>query len=206
MRTRRTSAGATLLFWLMFLFGGSILAACMLLPAWMEYRAALQAFRAGRTRVAEMEAQLRALQRQIDAIQNDPAYVERLARRELGINPPGVEAIALEPPGTGSQSDSPVGPGVQLMPRDADGHPAAPDDESPFASVAPPPVEPEILPEVSVLVQRALERYPVLRLFVSGPVRGPLMALAGLMIVSALILLCWPDERRDDAPAESPTS
>src|SRR5262245_23860401 len=70
-----------LLFWTMALAGGLTLIPCLILPPWIEYRAALAGYAAAERRVGELERRYVANERKIDHQQNDLAYIEREARR-----------------------------------------------------------------------------------------------------------------------------
>lgn len=94
----RSSASSTLLFWIMFAGAGLCLAACLVLPAWLELRALRIAYAQAQANVQELEHRLTRFEKQIEHLKNDPAYVERLARKELGLDKPGVETIPLPPP------------------------------------------------------------------------------------------------------------
>lgn len=104
----------TLLFWLMATVGGGCLAACLVLPAWLEYRVARLAYAAAEQRVAQLERRLTAVGKQIEHIQKDPAYNERLARREFGIQQPGVATIHLDLPPREPSPPVPAEPGDLL--------------------------------------------------------------------------------------------
>ena len=84
------------MFWVMFLGGGVSFFACLFLPAWLENRALRQEYDAARERIAELEEELTRVARQIEHHQSDPAYLERLARKEFGTHTPGVEIIPVE--------------------------------------------------------------------------------------------------------------
>jgi hypothetical protein len=87
--------GAGLVFWWLIIMAVAAFAPCMLLPAWREYQAAELAERVGAHQVALAEAELDALERELDAIRNDPVVVSRLARRELELRGPGDDVVAV---------------------------------------------------------------------------------------------------------------
>ncbi len=88
---QRLTAG--LMFWILTLTGGALLAPCVILPAWVEYRAAQGQQAAAQERVAALEKENVRLARLIDHQLNDPAFNERQARIEFGLAEPGVEMV-----------------------------------------------------------------------------------------------------------------
>ncbi len=88
---------ALLLAWVLLVLGGVTLAAAVLLPPWLEVRELRRQRLLAEQRITRLEQRLEAVARQIDHIQNDPAYLERIGRREFGVVPPGVEVIPVEP-------------------------------------------------------------------------------------------------------------
>ena len=96
-RMTRSNPAITLLFWTMFVVGGLSLAVGLVLPVWLEYRVELARRDEAKRRLEEIRTQLVALERRIDHLQNDPAYLERVANREFGIGtPPSDESVAIE--------------------------------------------------------------------------------------------------------------
>src|SRR5262247_3332927 len=96
-RMHRSSPAITLLFWTMFVVGGLSLAVGMVLPVWLEYRDELSRKAEAERKLEEVRQQLVALERRIDHLQNDPAYLERVANREFGIGtPPAADSVAIE--------------------------------------------------------------------------------------------------------------
>ena len=161
----RSSRGAALLFWLMALTSVAALAACLILPPWLEHQAALQLHAEARRHVAELEARLQVLEKQIAHLRNDPAYVERLAHEEFGIATPGVQTILLE------RSAS------------AASHPAGDHTSAPTVG----PGE-EATPELSALVAEALERRPLVSVFVLDQTRPIVMAMSAALLLAAVLL------------------
>lgn len=156
-----------LLFWAMALTSGAALALCLVLPPWMEYQATLAQREASRARLAAVERRLEAVQRQNEHLKNDPAYLMRLARQELGgsIQFPGAAAIRISP------SEQ------QLAWDEWAAQQAAPDE-----------VE-DVLPELTVFLKQVLDRYPQAYLFVNEQTRPILIGLASLMLLTAIVLL-----------------
>jgi cell division protein FtsB len=106
--------GTTLFSWLLFFAGGAALFACLYLPAWLELRALRREHFAARTRIEQLEQRLTSVTKQIEHLRDDPAYIERLARKEFGTETPGVEIIPIETPEqTTSQPSSAPASAVQ---------------------------------------------------------------------------------------------
>ncbi|MCK4342474.1 MAG: hypothetical protein KAY37_12210 [Phycisphaerae bacterium] len=164
----RTRGLETVLFWAMLLLGTAVLAPCLILPPWIEYQAQLERRKAAEAYVAALEQRLRAAEKQIDHLQNDPAYLLRLAQREFGddIPTPGAETILIDP--------SPNEPA------------ALSDDETGIATDA---AGEEFLPELSTFLERVIRRYPRARLFVDSRSRPVLMGLGGALLLTAMVLL-----------------
>jgi hypothetical protein len=121
----RGNPGTTFLFWLMFVLGGANLGLCLLLPAWLEYRELTARKIAWQEHVAALDASAAALEKQRYHLENDPAYLQRLARLQFGLEPRGVESALVEPvqipasqPAGGSSAD----PG-EIVERAAQTHP-----------------------------------------------------------------------------------
>ncbi len=157
---------ATLLYWAMVLAGGLLVAPCLILPAWIEYQAALDLRGLREQQVQQREAEIEQLRRQREHLETDDAYVLRLASESLNVEIPGVERIPIEP--------SPVDPEAAL---EAEIEETPPD---------------EIVPELSALFEQALQRYPLARLFILPRVRPALLFTGGALIVAAIVLLCAP--------------
>ena len=88
------------------------------------------------TAIRDMKARCVALRAQIDALQNDPYYIERVAREELGWVPPGGDV-----PGDSPGSDPPPGTEVTELARVAPGRSGPPregDGRSPQRATQPP--------------------------------------------------------------------
>ncbi len=159
----------SLLFWTMVLVGTAVLAPCLILPPWLEYQAQLDRRRAADQYVAALQAQLNRTNAQIDHLENDPAYLLRLAEQELGddLDLPPQERIAIAPDPETAADTPPL--------------PQAPDATASQESI--------ILPELATFVDRALDRYPYTRLFVAPHTRPPLMILGAALLLGALTLL-----------------
>lgn len=162
----------TTLFWLMFLGGGAALAACLLLPPWFEYQAVRRQEAEMIAQVAAMERRLAALDRQIDHLRHDDAFVNRVARREFGLPTPRREVLDVEPP---------AGTATQMAPV--------------FEDDAPPRPREDPLAELNGLVEESVQRYPLLWLLTGGKSRIVIMVTGALLVLTALLLLCRRPQR-----------
>lgn len=154
-----------LLYWLMVLGGGVLLAPCLILPAWLEYRASLELCALRAEQVAQRRAEVVKLRQQREQLERDDAYLLRLAREDLNLEIPDVRRIVVEP-GPAAQASA----SVQAV--DAAHIPAD-----------------ELAPELSALVEKALQRYPLAYMFVHPRTRPPLMLIGGGLVVAAVVLL-----------------
>jgi hypothetical protein len=155
----RAGAGTTFLSWLMLLAGGVSLFACVYLPPWLELRALRQEHAAASAYVDRLEQRLARATKQIEHMQSDPAYLERLAHREFGIQPPGVEVIPVEARAT---TTSPATPGPRA--------------ETPAA-------------ELAADLERATETSPLVSVFVLDQTRPVVMVMSGVLMIVAVVLL-----------------
>jgi cell division protein FtsB len=162
----RWRGGTTLLFWLMFLLGGGSLFACLFLPVWLEARALREEHAAAQQRVTELEEHLTSLTKQIQHLQDDPAYLERLARREFGIETPGIEMIWIDAPGSATQPTS--APTVANV-----------DHEEALAA----------------RIERAARTNPLVAVFVLDATRPVVMTMSAILLLVALVFLARPPGR-----------
>lgn len=161
--TQRGNPLATLLFWVMAPLGGICLAATAVLPAWLEYQALIEVRARAEERVAALRQRLEAQDRQIEHLQSDPAYIERIARSEFRIETPGVKSI-LSVPSTPEEGEVPL----------EEANAAAP-----LGTLA----------EVGATIERMIQRYPVLSVFVVNPVRYYMMGFSAVALLTSLIFL-----------------
>ena len=82
-------------FWMLILLGVSTFAPCIVLPEWRNYQAADIARQREQHRVDLLKAAVARHRGQLDAIQNDPTVVARLAQRDLGFHRPGETIVSV---------------------------------------------------------------------------------------------------------------
>ena len=164
-RMARGRFATTLLFWFMFLAGGGALFACLFLPPWLELRALREAYAADRQHTHKLEQQLERVTKQIEHIQSDPAYLERLAQEEFGTETPGVQRIPVE------IADN-------AAPTEANAAPTSQPDES-----------------FEAALERATQRNPFVAIFVLDATRPIVMVMAGVILVAAFVLVCRDADR-----------
>jgi hypothetical protein len=171
LSTRMSESGrlAPVMFWLMVLLGGSVLAPCLILPAWLEYQASLDLRALRKEQVERRRAEVARLRKQREHLETDDAYLLRVARENLNIEIPGVQQIHVEP--------SPL---------------AEPATTEPAAAAA---QGDELVPELSAMIEQVMQRYPLTQVFVHPATRPPLMLIGGGLIVTALVLLSAPAPR-----------
>lgn len=163
------------LFWATFTTGGGTLIAMLLLPSWIEYAQLQQLHADAQRELAEVRGALQTVDKQIEHLQTDPAYIARLARREFGVMPPGAQAITL----AHAAPVSATSPG-ELDPRAA--HPAAVRALRDNANL-------------SAALARAARANPLVSVFVLPETRPALMLLAWMLLLSAAVI-ALPSPRR----------
>jgi hypothetical protein len=164
-----TNGFKTLLFWLVILLGTAALAPCLILPAWLERQAQLEYLHAHEEYLAALRYRLQATQKQIEHLNNDPAYLLRLAEQEFGggIAVPNVETILIDP-GPAASGTTP--------PSAASADPNAPRDE-------------KLLPELTAFLDQAVQRHPYAQIFVDSRTRPLLMGIGGVLLLTGIVLL-----------------
>ena len=93
-----TTGGLTgaIVYWLLVWMGVSSLAMCALCPEWREYQAIRTAEQVQRRRVESLRRTLREERRRLEALQDDPAVIARLARRELNYRGPSDRLVSVK--------------------------------------------------------------------------------------------------------------
>ncbi len=154
--------GSPALFWSIFLIGGATLAACLILPALLEYRKARQQYALALERDAALQQRIQALENQIEHLARDETYLSRIARKEFGLEPSDVEVLMIDNP-----------------------------DRKPDPNDAPPAVvlSTTRLDVIAERVERAARRNPLVSVLLLDTTRPIVMALAGLAVICALFLL-----------------
>ncbi len=174
----------------MTLTGGLALAACLLLPAWFEYRVAQQQYAAALERQAALRARTERVERQIEHLQRDVAYLQRVYRREFGPVAPAADALAIQAAQAAAWSEQHDGPPAAAGTNESGT--ARPHAEQPGWAVSDPGPGPGTgfgLEEFSQLVERAVRRYPLIWVFVLDSTRPVVMIAAGVLVLGALGLL-----------------
>lgn len=156
------------LFWLMVGMSLATLTPALLLPAWIDYRAALHMRAGKRLLVDRLEREVTAQDRQIRHLHDDGAYNERILREELGIEVPGVRTIYVDPPRVD------VGPYGRVAADTALRRIA--DDEGLF-------------PAIGRTAEGAIETWPGgVRLFLDPPTRRWIALGSGSLLLGAVVL------------------
>jgi hypothetical protein len=158
-RMNRSNPAITLLFWTMFVVGGLSLAVGMVLPVWMEYRTELARRDEATRRLEEVQRQLVALERRIDHLQNDPAYLERVASREFGLGSP----------------TTPNSVAIEIVENPASG---------PVLLEAQVPGQ-----RVTAIIDEATQTHPLIRLYLLRETRPLVMGMSAGLLAAAIILL-----------------
>ncbi len=97
-RPIRVTTNGAAVFWFLVLLGVSTFAPCIIVPEWRSYQSAKVAEQREQHRLDKLREVVARERRQVDAIQNDPTVVARLAQRDLGFHRPGetVVPVAVE--------------------------------------------------------------------------------------------------------------
>jgi cell division protein FtsB len=170
----RPAASAAFLYWLMIGLAFAVLAPAMIVPAWLEYRGALQTRALRQAQLAQLAERRAMLEKQLRHLQDDEAYVEQVARKELGIETPGVTTIYV-------QADAP---------RQRDAEPVY---INPYAG--------DIFPWLSEVLDDLVTRRPHLIRPLLDPHARFVMICASVAMIVCTVLLLGP-QRRDEEPAE----
>lgn len=179
----RASVLNTVLFWLMVLLGAAALAPCLLLPAWLERQAQIECLHAREAYVETLRQRLQTAHKQIEHLNDDPAYILRLAQQDFGgaLKVPDVETIPIEP-GTAPDATAPQPPMPDKPPADED----------------------QVLPDLTVFVEQTMYRYPYAWMFLDDQTRPVLMILGGVLLLNGVILLGLANGRRPAKPRPAP--
>ncbi len=175
---------AAVLFWFMLATGFAMLAPCLVLPAWFDYRDARHIFIERTQSLAELRAQRRTAGRQIEHLKHDHAYLERLAARELGIETGDRRTILLD---------------EKLW--------AAGDRETKTAAgretkTTAPPAVPDHFAALSAAVDVGIQRAPSLIYTFVSPHTRPVVMIAACVMIFAAVFLVRPRKPRVAAPVQ----
>ncbi|MCP4590438.1 MAG: hypothetical protein GY842_06830 [bacterium] len=146
------------MFWVLVSMAMAVFSPCVLLPVWREYQALAYAEQIKQAELVAARSELAHQQRRLAALQNDPAAIARLARRELGYQVPNEITVPVSVPPEASADATPI----ELIP------------------AAPPAA-------VAWLTDR-LPDTDYDRLFCTAPTRTLLMCLSGGLMIAALIM------------------
>ena len=146
------------MFWVLVGMAATVFAPCVLLPVWRDYQALRYAEQVERGRLEQARAELARQQRRLEALENDPSAIARVARRELHYRDPQEVAV-----------------------------PVTVEPEAPL-EVAPTVLAPVEAPAVIARLVEKLPPTDYDRLFCAEPTRTLLMCLAGGLVLSAFIL------------------
>jgi hypothetical protein len=146
------------MFWVLVGMAVVVFAPCVLLPVWRDYQALCYAEQVEHGRLVQARAELARQQQRLEALENDPSAIARVARRELHYRDPQEVAVPVT-----------LGP-------------EAPAEAVPTVVT---PVEP---PAVIARLVAKLPPADYDRLFCAEPTRTLLMCLAGGLVLSAFIL------------------
>lgn len=183
---------AALLFWFMLATGFAMLAPCLILPAWFDYRDARYLLIDRAHALAELRAERRTAGRQIEHLKHDHAYLERLAASELGIETGDRRTILLdEKLWAAGERESPTAAGRESI-------------------TAAPPAVPDQFASLSAAADMGIQRAPSLIYTFVSPHTRPVVMIAACVMLFAAVFLVRPRRPRaaaavpDSAIAESP--
>lgn len=146
------------MFWLLIGMAAAVFAPCVLLPVWREYQALKYAEQVEQAAVEQARDDLFTQHRTLAALQNDPAVIARLARRDLRYSERGERVIQV-----GIHNEEP-----------------AQDAAMPLTPVEPP------APLARLIDKLPEADYD--RMFCGGRSRNILMGLSGGLVLAALAL------------------
>ena len=92
----RGSSNGAAVFWFLFVLGVVTFAPCIIVPEWRNYQVAKVAEQREKHRLDKLRQVVASERRQVEAIQNDPTVVARLAQRDLGFLRPGEKIVAVD--------------------------------------------------------------------------------------------------------------
>lgn len=87
--------------------GVASFAPCVIVPEWRDYQAARIAEQREQHRLDQLRRAVEREQRRLQAMQNDPAVVARIAQRDLGFRRVDSTAVAVDVPQINAEDDDP---------------------------------------------------------------------------------------------------
>jgi cell division protein FtsB len=90
------SSSGGLVFWTLILMGLSTFTPCVILPEWRDYQAARVAEQRAQHRLDQLRRTVERERSQLEAVQNDPAVVARIAQRDLGFRRVDSTVVAVD--------------------------------------------------------------------------------------------------------------
>lgn len=96
VRVKTSRGNGAPVFWLLFTLGVGTFAPCIIVPEWRNYQVAKVAEQREKHRLDKLRQVVATERRQVDAIQNDPTVVARLAQRDLGFRRPGETVVPVD--------------------------------------------------------------------------------------------------------------
>lgn len=87
---------SALMFWLLALLATAVFVPCVLAPVWSDYKAMALAERLEARETIRLQAEIERLGLHLQALQNDPAVIARVAQRDLGYSRAGLSVVPLD--------------------------------------------------------------------------------------------------------------
>ena len=89
--------GDVVMFWVLLLMAGATFAACILVPIAQQHERLLEQEELMRAEYARLDGELAQTQQAVEAIRNDPAVNEQLAKTVLNYRRPGERRVTVVP-------------------------------------------------------------------------------------------------------------
>jgi cell division protein FtsB len=88
---------AWFIFWVLTILGLTLIGGAVLVPLWQEQYRLVGEYRIVKAQIAEIEEEVDRNRAQLEAICDDPLYMERIARSELNLRKVGEETLRIRP-------------------------------------------------------------------------------------------------------------